>query len=104
MVFTIILGGTFKTPMSPHRVGFTRSYAHRELIKKRSSNALVPTKTWLPNRVYIFDTANSPTLCSSQTGLFIPLIPSQGTSRRIIQIVSIPSYTSSKQDQISKSQ
>src|SRR4051812_35161627 len=53
--------------MSPHRAGFTRSYSHRVIIKKISSNILVPTKTWLPNRVYIFNTTGSPTLCSSPT-------------------------------------
>src|SRR3954465_6667334 len=55
--------------MSPHRAGFTRAYPHRVIIKKISSNTLVPTKTWLPNRVYIFNTTISPTLYSSPTRL-----------------------------------
>src|SRR4051812_22969912 len=55
--------------MSPHRAGFTRSYSHRVIIKKISSNILVPTKTWLPNRVYMFNITGSPTLCSSPTWL-----------------------------------
>src|SRR3954467_13735876 len=62
MAGTIMLGAIFKTPTSSHRAGFTRSYPHRVIIKKISSNALVPTKTWLPNRVYIFNTVGSPTL------------------------------------------
>src|SRR3954462_13820807 len=56
MAGTIMLGAIFKTPTSSHRAGFTRSYPHRVIIKKISSNTLVPTKTWLPNRVYIFNT------------------------------------------------
>src|SRR3954466_8720599 len=56
MVGTIMLGEIFKTPTSSHRAGFTRSYSHRVIIRKISSNALVPIKTWLPNRVYIFKT------------------------------------------------
>src|SRR3954470_16674691 len=74
MAGTIMLGAIFKTPTSSHRAGFTRSYPHRVIIKKISSNALVPTNTWLPNRVYIFNTTGYPTLCSS------PSISSQGTS------------------------
>src|SRR3954464_4513551 len=67
MIVTMILGATFKTPTSPHRARFTRSYPHRVITKKISSNTLALTKTWLPNRVDIFNTTGSPTLCSSPT-------------------------------------
>src|SRR3954467_5538370 len=80
MVGTIILGATFKISTSSHRAGFTRSYPHRIINKKISSNALVPTKTWLPNRVYIFNTIGSPTLCSSPTRFINIFIPNQDTS------------------------
>src|SRR3954469_24209238 len=78
-------GATFKTSMSPHRTGFTRSYPHRVIIKKISSNALVPTKTWLPNRVYIFNTTGSPTLCSSPTW-FINISNSQSGNIKLLII------------------
>jgi len=41
MVVTIILGATFKMPMSPHRARFIKSHPHRVIIKKISPNALV---------------------------------------------------------------
>src|SRR3954462_13202043 len=80
MVGTIILGATFKISTSSHRAGFTRSYPDRVIIKKISSNALVPTKTWLPNKVYIFNTTVSPTLALLQHDLLISLTPSQNPS------------------------
>lgn len=45
MVVIIIPGAMFKASMLSHNSGFTRSYPHRVIIKKISSNVLVPTKT-----------------------------------------------------------
>src|SRR3954468_16960890 len=80
MVVTIILGEMFKASMPSQNSDFTRSYPHKIIIKKISSNALVPTKTWLPNKVYIFNTAGSPTLCSSPTWVTNTFVPKQGPS------------------------